>query len=150
MTFGEPRRVGAGPGHADAPKHALDRDGTLHLVYGNSPGGPLERYDILYARRTAGREVFERPRTISTPLPKRLVGAGFPYRAIAQDGRVYIACELFRPRGPHCPAALALVRLLDGGDSLSASAVVPGTGNPGTGVNGSQQGLLIPVFSRRG
>ena len=141
MTFGETRRVASGPGHADAPKLARDRDGTLHLVYANSPGGPLGRYDVFYTRSANG-ESFGRPRRISTPLPEGFVGAGFPDLAISGEGDLYVLCELF-PDETQRSFGLALVTSRDGGDRFTAPAIVPGTVDSSAGLNGSLQGLLM-------
>lgn len=54
QTFGRPYVVGAGPGHADAPRLAAGRTGTLHLVYAESEDGPSGRYHVLLSATTAG------------------------------------------------------------------------------------------------
>ncbi|MDZ7749677.1 MAG: sialidase family protein [Halofilum sp. (in: g-proteobacteria)] len=140
-TFTRARRVDPGPGHADAPKLALGADGTLHLAYALSPDGPLRRYDLRYTRRPAGGDAFAPARTVSAPLPRGFEGAAFPHLALAGDGRVYLACELFSLRGPYPPDALGILYSRDGGDSFTDTAVVPRTA--GAGINGSQQGLLM-------
>jgi hypothetical protein len=54
VTFGAPTVVGESDGHADAPKLAVDREGTVHLVYAEAPRGSRGRYHIQYARRPSG------------------------------------------------------------------------------------------------
>lgn len=143
VTFSRPRRIAPADGHADAPKLALDADGTLHLVYAYSASGPLGRYEVRYTRMRGGDRAFEPPRTLSAPLPEGFVGAAFPYLATAGDGRLYVACELFRQESGRHPRGLALMRSNDGGDTFTAPAVIPGTADPAAGFSGSQQGLLM-------
>lgn len=49
-SFTEPRVVHASDGHADAPQLVVDGRGTIHLVWGESPAAPLERYHIQIGR----------------------------------------------------------------------------------------------------
>lgn len=141
-SFSEVRLVDAGKGHADAPKLILDHAGTLHLAYAVSRTGPLQYYDVRYTHKRPDTDGFEPPRTISTPLPDGYAGAAFPHLAAAGK-RLYAAFELFPDTARQRPTALALACSADGGDRFTSPAVVPGTAAAGTGINGSQQGLLM-------
>jgi hypothetical protein len=145
----ERQRVGTGPGHADAPKLAVDEAGTVHLAYAESPDGPLRRYDVRYAHRPAGAAGFSEPRIVSTPLPSGVEGAAFPYLALGGDDRIHLAFELFPLRGPHRPSGIGIVHSVDGGDSFTEPARVPGAAPGERAVNGSQQGLLMSKLAAR-
>jgi hypothetical protein len=138
-SFGAPAIAHRSEGHSDAPKIAVEGDGTLHLVYGerppDRPGG-----HVRYARRGAGDPAFAPPREISSPLPAGFRGAGFP--SLSVEGRnVHVLWELF-PEGMGRPVGLGFALSTDGGRTFSPPAVVPGTGVLGAGTNGSTQGLL--------
>lgn len=142
-SFGEPRIVAPSPGYSDAPKLAVDRRGTLHLVYAESSGGPFAPSRIRYTRSSDGARTFEPPREISTP------GAGFPALSVDANRNVYVLWELFRdPRG--YPRGLALAVSRDSGRSFTAPAIVPGSIDPDDGVNGSSQGLLMRKLAVNG
>jgi hypothetical protein len=141
-SFSRPRPVFATDGHADAPKIAVDRDGTLHLVYAISPAGPFQRYQIHYRRSTDRGRTFEPPRRISGPPTEHQASAHFPTLALDAGGRVYVMWEMFVGRFPH-PRGLGFTTSLDGGRSFARASVIPGSIDPGGGVNGSLQGLLM-------
>jgi hypothetical protein len=141
-SFVEPRTVGTGPGHADAPRLVVS-DGHLHLVYAESAEGPLQRYEIRHARaRLAddGSPQFQAPRTIAGGQGHESVG--FPGLDIDGDGTLYLLWERFPDPGGR-PRGLGYAISRDDGRSFSAPAAVPGSGDPAHGVNGSQQGLLM-------
>lgn len=141
-TFDRPRAVHRGPGHADAPKIAVDGQGVVHLVWADSPAGPLQRYRILYARSGDGGRTFEKPREISGTHPGWAGSMHFPGLAVDGNDRLYVTWELFVPGLAH-PRGLAYSVSHDGGRSFSALSIVPGSVDPGGGVNGSLQGLLM-------
>jgi hypothetical protein len=147
-SFGEPRIVAPGPGHADAPKIAVDSKGTVHLVYAESPTGPSGRYHVRYSRRPDGAETFEAPRVVSTSVGGQRAGAGFP--AVGLDGkdRLHVIWDVF-PDSTGRPRGLAIASSTDGGATFSAASLVPGTGHPRDGFNGSQQGLLMRKLAVR-
>ena len=129
-------------GHCDAPKIAVDDDGTLHLVYAESPAGPFERYEIRYARSHDGGQTFERARTISRPLPEKYVSSGFPALAADGEGGLYVLWELSTdPRSRSQGLGFTLSR--DGGGTFAPPSIVPGSADTASGVNGSLQGLLM-------
>lgn len=148
-NFGAPRIVGPGRGYSDAPKLAVDSRGVLHLAYGESAGGPFERYHIRYTRSVDGARTFEAPREISDPVPDSLSGASFPSLAIDAAGGVYVAWEWSRDYRKR-PRGLGIVVSRDGGRSFNAPALVPGSIDPGGGSNGSQQGLLMKKLAVNG
>ncbi len=141
-TFSRPRPVFETDGHADAPNIAVDRNGTLHLVYAISPAGPFQRYQIHYRRSTDRGRTFESPRRISGPPTEHQASAHFPALALDSGGRVYVIWEMFAGRLPH-PRGLGFTTSRDGGRSFAPASVIPGSADPGGGVNGSLQGLLM-------
>jgi hypothetical protein len=140
-TFGPPRIVERTAGFSDAPKLALDRDGTVHLAFAESDSGPTGRFHIRYARWRAGALGFEAPRELSRPHPVRAESAAFPSLAVDPRGRVLAAWELF-PDG-RAARGLALTYSLDGGERFAAPVLVKDSRDPGGGTNGSHQGLLL-------
>ncbi len=136
LTFDESRLVHAGPGHADAPKLAVDGNSTLHLAYGESATGPFRHYAVKYARADNGTD-FEEPRTLSGRH-----GASFPSLSVDNNGRVHVIWEEFPPE-TFRSRGLGYAVSRNNGTSFSSPAVIPGTGNPALGFNGSQQGLLM-------
>ena len=140
--FGAPRIAVRSSGHADAPKIAVDGSGTVHLVYGESPNGMFGRYQIRYTRSKDGGRTFEAPRKISRPFGQRFASMNYPSLSLDRANNIYVLWELFtKPR--HYSRGLALTISRDGGDSFAPPGVVPGTGDPALGINGSQQGLLM-------
>jgi hypothetical protein len=141
-SFAEPRIVARSNGYADAPKLAVDREGVVHLAYGESADGPFGLPQVRYTRSSDGARSFEPVREISRPSPGDVPGAGFPALALDAQRNLYLVWELFhaplqRPRG------LAMAVSRDGGRSFSGPALVPESFDPAGGRNGSQQGLLM-------
>ncbi len=141
-TFGMPRIVFDSGGHSDAPKIAVDGEGTVHLVYSESPAGPFERYHIRYTRFDDGTRAFEEPREISSPQTERFESVSFPALSLDGEGNIYVIWELF-PRRGHYPQGLGFTHSSDGGGTFVAPSVIPGSVDAALGVNGSQQGLLM-------
>ena len=141
-SFDAPRVVFDSDGHSDAPKLAVGSEGTLHLVYAESPGGPFDRYHIHYTRSKDGARSFEKPREISSPQTKRFESVSFPALGLDGEDRLYIIWELFPSRATY-PRGLGFTSSSDGGLSFAPPSVVPGSGNPALGANGGRQGLLM-------
>jgi len=141
-SFGEPRIVLPSDGHSDAPKVVADGSNDLHVVYGESPAGPFERYRISYARLAAGKRTFEGPMTIARPREGETQSVHFP--SLARDGadRLYVVWNRF-PRVRRRPFGLGFAFSADRGRTFSEPMVVPGSLDPSLGFNGSQQGLLM-------
>jgi hypothetical protein len=141
-SFGEPRRVGVGQGHTDAPKLAVDRRGTVHLVYAESPTGPFERYVIQYTRSHDRGDSFEAPKAIARPHTEQFASVHFPALSVDGQDNLYIIWELFPRRGSFSQG-LGFTVSSDAGRTFAPPSVVPGSVDPALGVNGSQQGLLM-------
>lgn len=141
-SFGEPRIPCASEGHSDAPKIAVDSEGTVHLVFAESPAGPFRRYHVLYSRWDGGEDGFEEPRRLSPPETGGSGGASFPALAPGAGGSVFVLWERHPVPGAR-PRGLGFTHSSDGGRSFTAPSVVPGSADPELGANGSQQGLLM-------
>lgn len=141
-TFGRVKTINPGRAHADGPKLARARDGTLHLAWMESREGPLRAYRVLHARSMSNQTGFEQAQAISEPLPEGFADARFPHLALDGAGNPYVLIELFRSSARR-GQGLALVRSGDGGKTFSAPALVPRGDDAGDGVNGSRQGLLM-------
>jgi len=140
-SFGAARRAVDSGGHSDAPKIAVDGAGTIHLVYAESPRGPMQRYHVRHTRSRDGGRTFARPRAISDPLPEGFHGAAFPALDIDADDRVYVIWELFSGAGAR-PRGLGFTRSGDAGRTFATPSVVPGSADPALGTGGGRQGLL--------
>jgi hypothetical protein len=140
-SFDRPRVVFARRGHADAPKLAVASDGTVHLAYAESPAGPFERYNIRYARSADGGRTFEASREIAGP-DRGLESASFPALSVDGRGNLYVIWELF-PHRHGRSRGLGFAFSSDRGRTFSSPSIVPGTGDPRHGINGSLQGLLM-------
>lgn len=141
-SFGKPRIVSDSDGHSDAPKVAVDSRGTLHLVYGESPSGPMQRYHIRYTQLQEGEDAFDRPRDISKSHATEFASVNFPSLRVDGADNLYVLWELF-PRYRWPPQGLGITYSGDGGQTFAHPSMVPGSAEPALGVNGSQQGLLM-------
>jgi hypothetical protein len=139
-SFGDPQIVSPGEGHADAPKLAVDSRGRLHLVYGESPEGPFQRYRIRYAYRDAASERFSDPATAAAPQAS-LDSMNFPELAIDDADRLYVVWEHF-PDHRHRPRGLGFAMSRDGGRTFTEPEMVPGSDDPELGSNSNRQGFL--------
>lgn len=135
----EPLVVFKGKGYSDAPKLAVDGNGTVHLAFAESDGGPFGRYHIRYARSMDGARSFEAARDISSATGQ---GASFPSLDVDASGNVYVMWEIFPDRRSR-PRGLGMAVSRDGGQSFSAPQTIPGSVAPDGGANGSHQGLLM-------
>lgn len=142
-TFGPPRTVLGGQGHADAPRIAVDGRGTLHLAYGESADGPGGAYRVLYARSGDGGASFEDPRAISDPHTGSFGSASYPEVRPGDGDEVYVVWHLFPGAGRLRARGLGLTASRDGGATFLPPTVVPGTVGDGGGPTGSLQGRLL-------
>ena len=140
-SFSTPKVALKSEGHSDAPKIAVDSKGTLHLVYAESPAGPFARYHIHYSRLHAGEPEFESPREISGPHAQQFASMSFPALSLDSEN-VYVIWEIFSGRGGR-PQGLGFAHSRDGGRNFASPSTVPGSLDPVSGFNGSQQGLLM-------
>ena len=131
-----------GQGHTDAPKLAVDRQGTVHLVYAESLGGPFERYVIQYTRSHDRGDSFEAPKEIARPHTEQFASVHFPALSVDGQDNLYIIWELF-PRRGSAAQGLGFTVSRDAGRTFAPPVVVPGSVDPALGFNGSQQGLLM-------
>jgi hypothetical protein len=120
----------------------VDVEGTVHLVYSESPAGPMQQYDIMATRLPEGGKGFEEPREISGPHPGEFKSANFPSLDVDGEGRVYVLWELF-PEAQIRPRGVGLTFSDDRGNTFVPPLVVPGSIDPELGINGGQQGLLM-------
>lgn len=139
-SFGAPQIVRSS-GHADAPKIAADRQGRLHLVYGESPRGLPGRYGIRYARRDVGHERFSQPRTVAT-ADAGIDSVNFPDLAVDAAGRLYIVWKVSADRRDRSQG-LGFTVSRDGGQSFAHPAIVPDSDDPELGFGGGLQGSLM-------
>jgi hypothetical protein len=148
-TFGDATVVSKTPAYSDAPKLAVDRAGTVHVVHGESAGGPFDRYHVRYTRSRDGGRTFEPQRDVSSPHPQGAQSAAFPMLALDERGGVYVTWELF-PDYRAAPRGLGVAMSRDRGDTFSAPALVPGSIDARGGANGSQQGRLMQKLAVNG
>jgi hypothetical protein len=141
LTFGRPHVVGAGPGHADAPRLAAGRTGILHLVYAESEDGPSGRYHVRYAQSIGGAGKFGIPQLISQPQRHGGNGAAYPAVAVDRQGTMYVTWEWFQGAATR-PQGLEFTVSRDNGRSFSPPRLVPGSQDAEGATNGSHQGLL--------
>ena len=150
-SFTEPKIAHQSGGHADAPKIAVDPAGTVHLVYAESPKGPLEPYHIEYLRMKKGKERFAPPVSLSSPPSKRFESVSFPTLAIGGHNHLFVLWEIFPgpavgslfPGPSNRPKGIGFTYSSDGGQSFAKPSIIPGSLEPEQGFNGSLQGLLM-------
>lgn len=151
QSFMEPKMAHQSGGHADAPKIAVDHAGTVHLVYAESPKGPLEPYHIEYLHMRKGEERFAPPVPLSSPQSKRFESVSFPTLAIGGNDHLFVLWEIFPgsavgaffPRPSNRPQGLGFTYSSDGGQTFVKPSVIPGSFDPEQGFNGSLQGLFM-------
>jgi hypothetical protein len=138
-AFEAPAIVGGSDGRADAPKLAVDREATVHLVYADAVDPTEPRSHIAYTRRGARAEAFDPPRAIPGTED---ASAGFPSLDVDDEAGVYVLWE----RSPTIVGralGLGFARSADAGRSFSSPSVIPATADVWLGVNGSRQGGLM-------
>ena len=148
-TFSSPHVVFDSSGHADAPKIAVDSEGTVHLVYAESPAGPGQRYHLRYTRSKDGGRNFEQPREIAASPAQAYESMNFPSLGLDAGDTLYLLWELF-PDWKYYPRGLGFTWSDNGGRSFAPPSVVPGSVDTATGFNGSQQGLLMRKLAVNG
>lgn len=140
--FGPEQVVADTAGHADAPKLAVDGDGTVHLVYGESPAGPRQRYDVHYTRSTDGGATFADPRVISGDIRSPYDNINYPGLRVDGTDNLYVLMHLAAGAGKR-PRTLALAWSTDGGRTFGPPSPLPGFTEPARGITGSLQGYLV-------
>jgi hypothetical protein len=149
LTFDEPRVLVQSSGHSEAPKIAADGKGTVHLVYAESPAGPLQQYHIRYTRSEEDENGFAELTGISGTHSEKFESVNFPYLDLDGSGNLYLLWEIFPERGIH-PQGLGFTFSSAGGRTFAPPVVVPGTLDPELGFNGSQQGLYMNKLAVNG
>jgi hypothetical protein len=148
-AFGESFLLARTPGHSDAPKVAVDRHGTVHVVHAESAGDPFDRSHVRYTRSRDGAKTFEPPRDISRQHPQGIESAAFPALALDDQDGVHVVWEIYHDYRAD-PRGLAFTYSRDGGRTFSPPAIVPGSIDPSGGSNGSHQGLLMRKLAVNG
>lgn len=150
QSFGAPSPAAPVEGRADAPKLAVDANGTVHLAYAESvEDAPAARNCcIRYSRLVAGASAFERPRRLITQ-PAGAEVARYPQLAVDAAGHVYVAWERYARRAERS-LGLGLSYSRDGGVRFSDPQLVAGISGGNLGYNGSQQGMLLDKLAVRG
>jgi hypothetical protein len=148
-TFEEPQVLAKSSGHSEAPKITADGTGAVHLVYGESPGGPLEKYHVRYTRHDENEHGFGQTREISGPQSKEFESVNFPCLDLDESGNLYVLWELFPNRGA-MPEGHGFTFSMDGGRTFAPPVIVPGTLDPQLGFHGSQQGLYMNKLAVNG
>jgi hypothetical protein len=146
-SFHAPRPVAVTAGYSDAPKLAFDARGALHLVHAESRGGPFKPSSIRHLRSTDGGRSFGPASEISSPLPTGYAGAAYPVLGTDARGRVVVVWELLRG-STGSPYGLGVAASEDG-IRFGAPQAIPGSVDPGGGINGSTQGLLMSKMALR-
>lgn len=140
-SFGEAQIVARSRGHADAPKIAVDSQGTVHLVFAESPTGPLKSYHLRHTRLKGGERAFEEPRKIAEAA-KRRGSANFPGLDLDGADNLYVIWELFPEPTSHA-RGLGFTYSGNGGQTFAPAAAIPGSGERAFGSSGGLQGLLM-------
>ena len=146
--FSQPKPAAITAGHADAPKLAFDARGVLHLVHAESHAGPFKPSSIHHLRSTDGGRSFGPPTVISGPLQSGQPAAGFPSIGIdAGRGRLVVAWEQLE--GPNLSPRGLGIAVSEDGLQFGKPESIPASADPGGGINGSTQGLLMEKLAVR-
>lgn len=138
-SFGEPRLLLAGEGHADAPKIAVGDGGGLHLVYAEGSEGPCGPHHVRYAWLAPDRLTASASRPVTRP--DHPAGAHYPQLATSGDSLV-LTWEHYPEAGDR-PYGLGYSVATGREGSFSPPRVIPGTAEYPLGFNGSLQGFLM-------
>ncbi|QOC22644.1 exo-alpha-sialidase [Wenzhouxiangella sp. AB-CW3] len=134
--FSEPRRIHASDAHADSPVVRVDSEGTVHLAWTESTGGPLRGSRIVYARDIDGSGDFGETVRLSGDTM-----AVYPQMAVAGQ-RVLVSWERSATDRRQL-FGIGYSASVDGGRSFSEPTVIAATQREEYGVNGGNQGLLM-------
>lgn len=134
-TFSEPTVVARTDSYSDAPKIAVDAQGTIHLAFSERSLNWSEA-SVHHARSTDGGQTFSTPQRISTGR------AAFPSLGLDARGNVYCVWENYRESRRGARGLGASVSH-DGGRTFSKSTFIPGSSDPRDGLAGSNQGKLM-------
>lgn len=147
-TFTPSRALFPDEAHADAPKLVVDRVGTVHLAWHESPAGVVGEHRIMYARAPAGAE-FGTPGAVSGDLGEEVGSVRYPSLALDGDGNPHLVFELHADGGDRS-RGLGFTLSWNGGETFAPPTLVPGTAEPAFRLNGSLQGLLMDKLAVNG
>lgn len=139
-SFEPERLVHVSGGHSDAPGLAVDGEGSVHLVYAETPVAPSQQSRIHYVRLNRAGEAQSEPRVISGNV-KSKAGGSAPSVAVDHQGRVYVVWE-HHPTADQRAHGLGFALSPDAGQTFTALDVIPGSRGVSGAVNGSLQGQL--------
>jgi len=134
--FSNARRIHPSRAHADSPALTVTADGTVHLAWTASDGGPFRNSRIVYTHDADGSGSFAEPAVISGETM-----SAYP-QLVAVGDRVLVSWEHLPDRDAR-PRGIAYAMSGDGGLNFSHPTVVPGTAREEYGFNGGNQGLLM-------
>lgn len=143
-SFESERVVQETEGHADVPGLMVDGEGRIHLVYAESPEGPLTPSRIRYLRLDQDGHAVLEPTTLSEEA--RGQGARAPSVRIDGNDAIYVLWE-HHPDAQQRARGLGFSRSSDGGETFSQAIVIPGSQDADGAVNGSLQGQLARKLS---
>ena len=141
-TFSEPTVVARTDSYSDAPKIAVDAQGTIHLAFSERSLNWSEA-SVHHARSMDRGQTFSPPQRISTGR------AAFPSLGLDARGHVYCVWENYRDSRSG-GRGLGVTVSRDAGRTFSKPALIPGSSDPQRGVNGSSQGKLMRKLSVSG
>ncbi len=141
-SFSEPVTLAPGDGHADGPALTAAADGTLHLVWGKAAEGPDGPYRLRHLHWEGGADPRDAsPSSVPDGIGEGVESAAFPVVGGDGAGNLYVVWERFESFDQR-PVGLGFARWGSGAGAFGAPGLVPGTGEPQLGFNGSLQGLL--------
>ena len=141
-NFGAATIAARTPDYSDAPKLAVDREGVLHLVYGERADPSWHRADVQYCRSIDNGRTFSAARPLLSPDVREARLAAFPSLALGAPGIVAVVWDVYR--GPRSGGkGLAFTSSADAGQTFAAPEIIPTSADPAGGLNGSNQGKLM-------
>lgn len=144
QSFHDDQLVFDSEGHSDAPSLTITGDGTVHLVYAESPTGLFQRSHINYTQLGDDGK-FLSPRPISpvrNESTEHDTGAAFPTLEAGGTGHLYVVWEHYA-RSQERPSGLGFSFSLDQGKTFAPGSMLPAPDVPSErAMNGGLQGLL--------
>ncbi len=141
-SFSDPEIITPSEGYSDAPRIAVDGQGTFHLIYTEAPFGPLQRLHVRHSR-SEENDLFSDSSEISGGHTQIFPSVGYAYLDLDSRDNIYVLWELFPEEGFIHPQGLGITFSEDQGQTFASPEIVPGTRDPELGFNGSQQGLYM-------
>lgn len=148
-TFAEPALAFESNDHSDAPRIAVDREGTLHLVFSEGSGMRMGQYSVKYTRKFNDEEQFGNPVKVSSSHSGQVRSSGFPEIAINSNDQIFLLWELYTDRSP-LPRGMGYTLSVDNGSEFYSPELLPGSADPQYGDHGSRQGSLMNRLALNG